>query len=86
MKIYQRLYGNSFETLYVFPQKNGWRISCECQHGLNRKGITYADRDWNLNGIPKNSKCRHSVDLREALLKGDLSKFKDVSPKKLNCA
>lgn len=79
--IYQRLYGNEFETLYVFRQKDKIRISCECLHGLAKRGMNEYNRDFSLNGIPRDSTCRHAEDLRKALLEGSMKKYKDVTPK-----
>ena len=68
-KIYQRLYGTSYETLYVYFRKDKEpRVICDCLYNLFSK-----DRDID-------SKCRHARDLKEALAKNDLHRYKDVSP------
>lgn len=64
--IYQRKYGEEFHTLYISADG---RIKCECLYNLWDKG-----RD-------NCSSCRHVYDLLEAIRKGDLEKYNDVSPK-----
>lgn len=67
MKIYQKKYRESYETLYV---KSNGNIICECLGNLFNK-----DREVK-------STCRHADDLRKALKSGNMKGWVDVSPKK----
>lgn len=66
MKIYQKKFGEHYETLYV--KKNG-NITCECLHNLYdpRRDV--------------NSTCKHASLLREAINSGNLKGWSDVTPK-----
>lgn len=56
--------GKEFETLKVFDDG---RITCTCINNLYYKGREI------------NSVCKHSKELRKNIIKGDLTKYYDIS-------